>query len=58
MKKGHKTRAAPAANKELFKKCVEDTEEKVIHFDFWYLRAQSKMCWHANITVLLACPCR
>ena len=27
-KKGHKIRAAPAANKELFKKCTEDAEEE------------------------------
>jgi hypothetical protein len=27
-KKGHKIRAAPAANKDLFKKCTEDAEEE------------------------------
>jgi hypothetical protein len=33
MKKGHKTRAAPAVSKELFEKCAEDTGEKVINSD-------------------------
>jgi hypothetical protein len=33
MKDGHKARAAPAVSKELFEKCTEDTEEKVINCD-------------------------
>jgi len=33
MKDGHKARAAPAINKELFGKCAEDTKEKVINCD-------------------------
>jgi hypothetical protein len=33
MKEGHKARAAPAVSKELFEKCTEDIEEKVINCD-------------------------
>jgi hypothetical protein len=45
--KSHKARAAPAVNKELFKKSKEDTEEKVINCDrivIFYVSKHSLKC--------------